>query len=228
MTTISIGLLASMTIVTKLRQTMRLTREQAAENRRLILATAARLFRERGFDGVGIADVMAEAGFTHGGFYNHFPSKEALVAESCATELERSCAARAAALDPSGGGRTWVDAASEYVSRKHRDGPGSGCTVAALAADAGRQGKEIQAAFGDGIETTVGLLADSMGEPRENALRLWSELVGAVVLSRSVKHASPELADEILEATRAALPVTRAKKRAERAKPKRRRGATSG
>ncbi len=122
-------------------------------------------------------------------------------------------AAVAASFARASGAHTWVDAAGEYVSRKHRDGPGSGCTVAALAADAGRQGKEVQAAFGEGIEAMVGLLAESMGEPRENALRLWSELVGAVVLSRSVKQAAPELADEILEATRSALPKKPAKKR---------------
>ena len=71
---------------------MRVTKEQAAENRRKILAAASRLFRAKGFDGVGVADVMAEAGFTHGGFYNHFASKEALAAEACASEITRSTA----------------------------------------------------------------------------------------------------------------------------------------
>ena len=198
-----IGLLALMTIVTKMVIAMRLTKEKAAENRRLILAAASRLFRKRGFDGVGVADVMAEAGFTHGGFYNHFSSKEALAAEACAVEIRRSAAATATSP------RTWVEFADEYVSKKHRDRPGSGCAIAALAADAGRQGADVQAAFAEGTESTLEYLADAMGEPRENALRVWSELVGAIVLSRSVKKSDPALAEEILEATRAGLPRKR-------------------
>jgi TetR/AcrR family transcriptional repressor of nem operon len=192
---------------------MRLTKEQAAENRRLILAAAARLFRERGFDGVGVADIMAEAGFTHGGFYNHFPSKEALAAESCAAEIDRSAMANAASLDPEAGHRTWVDLANDYVSRQHRDQPARGCTIAALAADAARQGSEVQAAFADGIERMVSLLANAMGEPREHALRLTSELVGSIILSRSVKKSDPALAEQILEATRTALPLETTKER---------------
>jgi TetR/AcrR family transcriptional repressor of nem operon len=183
---------------------MRLTKEKTAENRRLILAAASRLFRERGFDGVGVADVMAEAGFTHGGFYNHFASKEELEAASCAAEIERSNHAAAASLG--WGHRTWGDFANDYVSRQHRDEPGSGCALAALAVDAGREGSDVQAPFGDGIDRIVNLLSEAMGEPREAALRLYSELVGAIVLSRSVKKAAPALAEEILDATRAALP----------------------
>src|SRR5689334_16944846 len=77
---------------------MRLTKEQAAKNRREILETAERLFRERGFDGVGVADLMKEAGFTHGGFYNHFGSKEELAAETCAASFERATEEIAAKL----------------------------------------------------------------------------------------------------------------------------------
>src|SRR5260370_17580808 len=69
---------------------MRLTQEQATENRQRIIETAGRLFRESGFNGVSVADLMKAAGFTHGGFYNHFPSKEALAASAALPGLQRS------------------------------------------------------------------------------------------------------------------------------------------
>ena len=184
---------------------MRLTKEQAAENRRLILAAGSRLFRERGFDGVGVADVMAEAGFTHGGFYNHFQSKEALMEESSDAEIERFTTAAAASFAEAGP-EAWGAVAAEYVSRKHRDKPETGCTIAALATDAARQGPEVQAPFAKGIERMIGVLATATGEPTESAMRLWSELVGAIVLSRAVRKSDPALAERILEATRSALP----------------------
>jgi TetR/AcrR family transcriptional repressor of nem operon len=206
---------------------MRLTREQAAENRRRILAAASRLFRERGFDGVGVADVMAEAGFTHGGFYNHFPSKESLAAESCAAEIERSSEAAAVSLDPAFGREAWIDYASDYASPGHRDEPGRGCTLAALAADAGRQGAEVQAAFAHGIERTTALFATATGEPPESALRLLNELVGAIVLSRAVRKFDPALAEKVLEATRAGLPAgTRKNKKKKSRRSPRPRGAS--
>src|SRR4051812_16689658 len=107
-----IRLFALMTIAIKMCG-MRLTKEQAAENRRLILAAASRLFRERGFDGVGLAEILAEAGFTHGGFYNHFPSKEALMVEACAMEIDRYTATVTAALAHAGR-QAWGDVAGEY------------------------------------------------------------------------------------------------------------------
>lgn len=192
---------------------MRVTKEQAAENRRKILAAAARLFRAKGFDGVGVADVMAEAGFTHGGFYNHFDSKDALAAEACRCEITRSTDDATSTIgdDPT----AWLDFATDYLSERHRDRPREGCTVASLAADAGRQGTEVQDAFASGTERMARVLATAMGEPEEAGLRLWSELVGAVVLSRAVEKSSPELSEKILGATRGALP-----KRATRASRK--------
>lgn len=183
---------------------MRVTKEQAAENRRKILAAAARLFRAKGFDGVGVADVMAEAGFTHGGFYNHFDSKDALAAEACRCEITKSADEATTTIgdDPA----TWIDFAAEYVSDRHRDRPRDGCVVASLAADAGRQGAHVQEAFASGTARMARVLATAMGEPEDEGLRLWSELVGAVVLSRAVKKSSPELSERILGATRGALP----------------------
>ncbi|WP_224248931.1 TetR/AcrR family transcriptional regulator [Hyalangium gracile] len=192
---------------------MRLTQEQAAENRRKILETAGRLFRERGFDGVGVADLMKAAGFTHGGFYNHFPSKQALAAEACSGAFERSASKLACELEQAPA-RAWRDFLEHYLSPEHRDDPGQGCTLAALAADAGRQGKEVQESFSEGLEKVFALAQEHLStaapdkrkgteaSTRERAIQMMSEVVGAVVLARAVAEADPELSDEILEASR--------------------------
>ena len=191
---------------------MRLTREQTARNRRAILETAARLFRARGFEGVAVADIMAAAGFTHGGFYNHFPSKAALAAEVCAVEIARSNRAIAAGLDAGAPPAAWRRYVGQYLSREHRDRPAEGCTIAALAADAGREGA-VQESFAEGIEELLEVIAAHLPRARRmrrsaeraSAIQIASELVGAIVLSRAVASASPALADEILEAARRKL-----------------------
>ncbi len=204
---------------------MRLTKEQAAENRRQILEAAARLFREHGFAGVAVADPMKTAGFTHGGFYNHFRSKEALAAEACSTVIARSNAELAETLGQKTG-KAWRQYLDRYLSVGHRDAPGSGCAVAALATDAARQGKQVQTSFAEGIENVIEILAANLpkAKPEEGpaatrarAVRLWSEMVGALVLSRAVAEADPELSEELLAASRhpASDPAAQQRKREE-------------
>lgn len=200
---------------------MRLTKQQAAENRDRILAAAARLFRERGIAGVGVAEIMEAAGFTHGGFYNHFPSKEALVAEACQKELLRSASASEASVEALGP-EAWPEFARAYLASEHRDHPESGCVVAALAADAGRAGVDVQAHFAESIEKTAAFFAHAGGSRSANergvdeGLRRFSELVGALVLSRAVAKASPALSDKILAAARASVPSPSRRARHER------------
>src|SRR3954453_17956877 len=105
---------------------MKVTREQAARNRERILDAAAQLFREHGFEGIGVADLMKEAGLTHGGFYGHFSSKDDLIAQASARELTRYLAqlsdfAERASDD------SLAAVASAYLNRSHRDNPGTGC-----------------------------------------------------------------------------------------------------
>lgn len=189
---------------------MRLTKEQAAQNRREILETAERLFREHGFDGVGVAELMKEAGFTHGGFYNHFGSKDELAAEVCAASFERLGAKIAERLED-GRARSWKELVSGYLSGEHRDDPAAGCTLAALAGDAARQCPEVQASFARGLERLIELFAarEQEAEPglgkaaaRERAMQIWSELVGALVLARAIARSSPKLSEELLAAAR--------------------------
>jgi len=194
---------------------MKLTKEQTEKNRTAILEAAQRLFRERGFEGVGVADLMREAGFTHGGFYNHFSSKEALAREACQEALDKSNAAFADLLEH-GKGNPWRRYVGEYLTKEHRDDPGQGCTLGALSADAARQGPELQSRFAEAIEKVIGILADHFrkappGEPRAQAraraVQQFSEMFGALVLSRAVSRADPQLSEEILSTNRRRLEV---------------------
>jgi len=180
---------------------MKVTKTQARENRARIVETASTLFRERGYDGVGVADLMAAAGFTHGGFYKHFRSKADLMAEAAASGFAQSVANIAG-----------VDAAEfikEYVSRKHRDALGNGCTLAALSGDAARQPESIKKAFATGIESQLASLEredGALSESEKRAARAkridtLAHVMGALVLSRACPDDSP-LADEILEVCR--------------------------
>jgi len=182
---------------------MRVTREQAALNRERIVETASRRFRERGFEGIGVADLMKEAGLTHGGFYGHFGSKEDLMAEACAAALARSRerwdkSARAHPEDPVGA------VARMYLTPRHRDAPGDGCVMAALAADAARQGPAVRHAFVQGLRSTFDSLAAWVkgGTPaarRRKAIAAYASWVGAMVLARAAADDAP-LSKEILEA----------------------------
>lgn len=183
------------------RLNMRVTKAQAEQNRAHIVATASRLFRERGYDGVGVAELMAAAGFTHGGFYKHFRSKADLMAEASASGLSQT-AARTEGLDP-------VEFVERYVSREHRDGRGDGCAIAALGGDAARQPANIKTEFAAGIESLLTALqaqSDTPGDADQRAARtmvidMLAHSVGAVMLSRACPDGSP-LADEILDVCR--------------------------
>lgn len=179
---------------------MKITKAQSQENRARVVETASALFRERGFDGVSVADLMVASGLTHGGFYKHFGSKADLMAEA----TEHGLAAKMrdyAGVDMRG----FVEL---YLSREHRDGRGEGCTMAALCSDAARQPSAVQAAMASGIASTLsalerGAMAQGADQrsARTQAIGLFSQMVGALVLSRACPDDSP-LSDEILDACR--------------------------
>ncbi len=183
---------------------MKVSKAQAQANRANIIETASTLFRERGYDGIGVADLMAAAGFTHGGFYKHFGSKADLMAESAGCGL-----AQTAALS---NGVDLATFARLYVSRDHRDARASGCTMAALGADAARQSPTVRAEFAAGIESLLAALStrDTTSDgsdpdlARAQALDMFAHVVGAIVLSRACPDDSP-LADEILAVCRARI-----------------------
>jgi TetR/AcrR family transcriptional repressor of nem operon len=186
---------------------MKVSREQMALNRQRLLDIASRLFRERGFDGVSVAEVMQEAGLTHGGFYGHFASKEALAAEAAAHALVQTAGRWNATLENRGaaGLERIVDA---YLSQRHLDAPGAGCAIAALGPELARQGEPVRSAFAAELENMIDALAGFMpgadaAERRRRALPLMAQMVGAVVLARASGRGV--LAGEILEAVRKAI-----------------------
>jgi TetR/AcrR family transcriptional repressor of nem operon len=178
---------------------MKVSREQAAQNRARVVDVAGKLFRENGFDGVGVAGIMKGAGLTHGGFYGQFGSKDELAAEAAAQMLDRSIARWARLAE----GRDPLAAiVTSYLARTHRDAPGSGCAMAALSAQAARQPKPVRGAFTAALNGFVGILTKLMpgsrSARRRKALATMAGLVGAVILSRAVNDAA--LSDEILAA----------------------------
>ena len=192
---------------------MGVSREQAAENRRAIVAAATRLFRERGVEAVGLSELMKHAGFTQGGFYNHFKSKAALVAEVLASAIAEGNAefvkiARAPVDESTTALRRYIN---WYLSQAHRDNIDHGCPVTGFAGDAPRLGAGAQSHFAGGLDDQITILAGliagggtlvAAGERRtlrERAISLHCEMVGALVLSRSVAQAAPALSNEILE-----------------------------
>lgn len=186
---------------------MRVSRAEAAQSRERIIEVAARLFRERGFDGIGVAELMKSAGLTHGGFYGHFASKEDLMAQACTRALEDSLDAlhRMAERDR---GNALSAIASAYLSPAHRDQPGAGCVLAALGAEAARHGSPLRGAFTQGVRSTVDVLTrllagKSQRAKRERALTIYASMVGALVLARAVDDA--KLSEEVLQSVLASI-----------------------
>ncbi|SDG39664.1 transcriptional regulator, TetR family [Bradyrhizobium sp. Rc2d] len=181
---------------------MRVSRVQAAENRQTVINVASRLFRERGFDGIGLKDLMEAAGLTQGAFYKQFASKEDLAIEASRRALESAS-------------HRWSDAAEQnpddplgaviafYLSGDHREERMDGCPIVALGSDAARQGPDVKAAFEAGIKAHLDVLgrfiAETGGEAsRGKAMAILSTMVGAVMLSRVVND--PDLAQALLDA----------------------------
>ncbi|MER8376859.1 helix-turn-helix domain-containing protein, partial [Mesorhizobium sp. M1406] len=172
------------------------SREQMAENRRRILDAASRLFRDKGFDAVSVAEVMKAAGLTHGGFYGHFSSKDDLTAQTLAHVL---------AADSVGGGdlRAYV---GSYLSPRHRDNAAGGCPTAGLAASIRHQTPAARSAMTEGLRSQIDRIGKALPEldpadGRRAAIGSFAAMVGAVILARAIDD--PAFSDEVLEQTRA-------------------------
>ncbi|WP_176598679.1 TetR/AcrR family transcriptional regulator [Sphingobium sp. 15-1] len=174
---------------------MKVSREQMAHNRSRILTEAGRLFREKGFDAVSVAEVMKASGLTHGGFYGHFQSKDDLIAHTITHSLGNQSAPDGIAA--------WMDT---YLSLPHRDHPGLGCPTAALAGLMRQQSPEARASMGQVLATQIDSFANVMpgkdaDQRRLSAIGNWSAMVGALILARSIDD--PVLSEELLTKTRA-------------------------
>lgn len=183
---------------------MRYAPDHKEKTREKVVKTAARALRREGPDRLGVAGVMAEAGLTHGGFYAHFSSKDALLAAA----IEEAFAhGRRRFQEATGGqtGRAALDAYVDmYVSERHRDSRERGCPITALAGDIARQDGEVRAAFDAGVRSLAAGLAGLLPD-HDPALAssLLAEMAGAVTLSRAVSD--PALSDDLLAQSRAAI-----------------------
>jgi TetR/AcrR family transcriptional repressor of nem operon len=181
---------------------MKVSRKEAAENRERIVEVAGRLFRAKGFNGIGVADLMKSAGLTHGGFYGHFKSKDDLAVEACGRALTNT-AEKLSVLAEASGPDAFVTMVKKYLTEAHAASSSTGCVFAALAPEASRQGPKVRQTFSDGLNKWASILAGALGgrskaEKRKKSLAAVSEMVGALVLARSVND--PAFAKEILQA----------------------------
>jgi TetR/AcrR family transcriptional regulator, transcriptional repressor for nem operon len=185
---------------------MRKSRDAASETRRKIVKTAARQFRKHGFGGIGVADVMAKSGLTHGGFYKHFASKNALVTEACEWALAASRNELAALAEAAPPGQGLDAIVCAYLSMEHRDHAERGCVISALAAEAVRLDAPTKKAFSEGQEAQVSLIAALLPGTKDDAMQsagaILAIMVGALTISRTIDDR--ELAEKFLQSVRTA------------------------
>jgi TetR/AcrR family transcriptional repressor of nem operon len=208
---------------------MKVSRIQEAENHERILDVATRLFRERGIDGISVADLMKAAGLTHGGFYGHFKSKEDLVAQACARAVSRMRQNWTNVIDQATGDPLEALAAT-YLTPKHRDGAGRGCPMAALGSEMARQAAPVRRAFTDELRPFLDYLSrivqgSSNNLRRQKALAAYAGLVGALIVSRAVDD--PGLSNEILSAVAATMHTQEVERIPSKAVPRRSRTIVS-
>lgn len=190
---------------------MRRTKEQTAESKSRILSTAARLLRERGVEGVSIADVMEAAGMTQGGFYRHFSSKNDLLAAATRYAFDSITQLYDVTRDAAGSEAALRDYVETYVSKAHIDHPGLGCPMAAFGSDAGRitdvLGPEFNrgaASLIDRVSTSLAETPNGSGKPaRAVAIEKLLLMVGTVVVARVLNEEG--LRNEVLSAARSYL-----------------------
>ncbi|HEY5895452.1 MAG TPA: TetR family transcriptional regulator [Chthoniobacterales bacterium] len=186
---------------------MKVSRQQAGENRVRVLNLASRRFRERGFQGVSVADLMQEAGLTHGGFYKQFESKEDLIAQACALAISDNLEAYKQ-LAARNRRRAVKAIATELLSAIHRDDPAEGCVIAALGAEVSRADPATRHQVTNGINDILDLLAGLMPgrsekEARQKAVAAYTTIIGAILLARAVDD--PKMSDEILKTARTSV-----------------------
>lgn len=187
---------------------MRYSKEHKQETHERIVKKASVRLREKGAHGIGVADLMKEAGLTHGGFYAHFDSREALVIEAFNYAMDRAnerWRKLAEDIPPEKRFATIVDA---YLSTIHRDDPGHGCAVPTLGAEIAREGPKTRRAFAARLERMIEMMADQMPDlprkaARKQAMAAIATMMGALVMSRIA--GSGEFSDEILSAGREAV-----------------------
>jgi TetR/AcrR family transcriptional repressor of nem operon len=184
---------------------MRYPKEHKERTRQRIVETAAREFREKGLDGVGVADLMASAGLTHGGFYAHFDSRDALVIEAFNYAMERSTERWRKLAEGIPPEKRFASIVEAYLTPLHRDDPGHGCAITSLGAEIARESPRTRKAFAAKIEDMIDMMSDHLPDvprktARKQAIAALATMMGTLVLSRIA--GSGEFSDEVLAAGR--------------------------
>jgi TetR/AcrR family transcriptional regulator, transcriptional repressor for nem operon len=187
---------------------MRYSREHKQETHARIVRKASVRLREKGAHGIGVADLMKEAGLTHGGFYAHFDSREALVIEAFNYAMDRSTAHWRKTAEQISADKRLSNIVESYLTAQHRDDPGHGCAVPTLGAEIARESLKTRRAFAAKLEEMIDMIADQIsGVPRKAARKqaaaTLATMMGTLVLARIAGNG--EFSDEILNAGREAV-----------------------
>jgi TetR/AcrR family transcriptional repressor of nem operon len=186
---------------------MRYSREHKQETHARIVKKASVRLREKGAHGIGVADLMKEAGLTHGGFYAHFDSREALVIEAFAYAMDRGTERWRKIAEQTPPDKRLAIIVESYLTPVHRDDPGHGCAIPTLGAEIARESPKTRKAFAAKLDQMIEMIADQIPEvprkaARKQAISVVATLMGTLVLSRVAGHG--EFSDEILAAGREA------------------------
>ncbi|MGE5158246.1 MAG: TetR/AcrR family transcriptional regulator [Gemmatimonas sp.] len=187
---------------------MRYSREHKQETHARIVRKASVRLREKGAHGVGVADLMKEAGLTHGGFYAHFDSRDALVIEAFGYAMDRSIEHWRKLAEDTPPEKRLSAIVESYLTPSHRDDPGHGCAITSLGAEVARESPRTRRAFAAKVEQLIDLMADQIPNvPRKTARKqaagMLATMMGSLVLARIA--GSGEFSDEILQAGREAV-----------------------
>jgi TetR/AcrR family transcriptional repressor of nem operon len=186
---------------------MRYSKEHKQETHDRIVRKASVRLREKGAHGIGVADLMKEAGLTHGGFYAHFDSRDALVIEAFNYAMERSNANWRKLAEQTPAEKRFAAIVESYLTTIHRDDPGHGCAVPTLGPEMARESPKTRKAFAAKIDEMIDMIADQLPDvprktARKQAIAALATMMGTMVLSRIA--GSGEFSDEVLGAGREA------------------------
>jgi len=187
---------------------MRYSKEHKQETHERIVKRAAVRLREKGAHGIGVADLMKEAGLTHGGFYAHFDSREALVIEAMAHIMDRGTERWRKLGEQAPPEKRLATIVDSYLSAAHRDDPGHGCAIPTLGAELARETPKTRKAFASKLEEMIDMLASLIPDvapkaARKQASAALGTMMGALVMARIAGNS--EFSDEILAAGREAI-----------------------
>ena len=185
---------------------MGISKNDALKNRGAILKSANALFRDKGTDAVGVTELMKQAGFTQGGFYNHFSSKDALVNDVVAMAMDAGLKDLQKQLGSNNDHSSVTGQISFYLSPEHRADIEHGCPISGLAHDVRRMSDEAQATFAKGLRSAIEEVREHLGEDADEsrAAAIYSQLVGGLILARATAKSDPEFSKKLMDSARKA------------------------